>query len=45
MDEKLLRLKPGKANPFIDPAGYRTFVADREQAFREELARQQSAKR
>jgi metallo-beta-lactamase class B len=45
MDEKLARRKPGAPNPFIDPAGYRAFVDDREQAFRQELARQQAAKR
>ena len=32
-------------NPFIDPKGYREFVDDREQAFRTELARQQTAAR
>ena len=45
MDGKLARLKPGATNPFIDPAGYRAFVDDREQAFRKELARQEAAKR
>jgi metallo-beta-lactamase class B len=45
MDEKLARLKPGAPNPFIDPAGYVAFIDDRDQAFRKELARQQSAKR
>jgi metallo-beta-lactamase class B len=30
-----------KVNPFIDPQGYKQYVADREQAFRAELARQQ----
>ncbi len=41
MDEKLRRLHPGDPNPFIDPAGYRAYVDDREQAFRKELAKQQ----
>jgi metallo-beta-lactamase class B len=45
MDEKLARLKVGGANPFIDPAGYRAFVDEREQAFRKELAAEQLAKR
>jgi metallo-beta-lactamase class B len=31
----------GSANPFIDPKGYQTFVNEREQAFRAELAHQQ----
>src|SRR5579875_3650706 len=41
MDAKLKRLKTGGANPFIDPEGYRAYVAEREQAFRQELANQQ----
>jgi len=45
MDEKLARIKPGAPNPFIDPAGYRAFVDDRDQAFRKELARQEAQKR
>lgn len=40
MEEKYARLKDGGANPFIDPDGYKAFMADREQAFREELAKQ-----
>ena len=43
MEEKYARLKDGGANPFIDPDGYKAFMADREQAFREELARQTAA--
>jgi metallo-beta-lactamase class B len=30
----------GAVNPFIDPAGYRAYVAEREQAFEKELAKQ-----
>src|SRR5215510_11752838 len=30
----------GAANPFIDPAGYRSYVAEREQAFERELTKQ-----
>lgn len=30
----------GTVNPFIDPAGYRAYVAEREQAFEKELTRQ-----
>jgi metallo-beta-lactamase class B len=38
---KAARRKPGsKENPFVDPGGYREFVSDRENAFREELAKQ-----
>ena len=45
MEEKYARLKQasaeGSANPFIDPAGYKKFVSEKEQAFRTELAKQQ----
>ncbi len=44
MDEKLKRLRAGAANPFIDPQGYRAYVNEHEQAFRAEIARQQSQK-
>jgi metallo-beta-lactamase class B len=37
------RLKPGAANPFIDPAGYKAYVAERRAAFEKELARQKQA--
>jgi metallo-beta-lactamase class B len=30
----------GAVNPFIDPAGYRAYIADREQAFEKELTKQ-----
>ena len=38
---KYPKINNGGANPFIDPAGYRAFVADRERAFLDELHRQQ----
>lgn len=44
MEAKYPKLKPGAANPFIDPAGYQAYVINREAAFRKELARQQAAK-
>ena len=44
MDEKLKRLKAYTANPFIDPAGYKAYVQDREHVFQKELAAQQAAK-
>ncbi len=44
MDEKLKLVKVGGPNPFIDPAGYKAFVEEREQAFRKELAAQQAAR-
>src|SRR5262249_12288978 len=33
MDEKLTRKKDGQPNPFIDPEGYKQFVAQKEQEF------------
>jgi metallo-beta-lactamase class B len=40
LDSKFPRLAEGKQNPFIDPDGYRAYIADRETAFRAELKRQ-----
>jgi metallo-beta-lactamase class B len=40
LTEKYPRWKAGDENAFIDPAGYKAYVADREQAFENELARQ-----
>lgn len=40
MEAKYARLEKGDSAAFIDPEGYRKFVAEREQAFRAELARQ-----
>jgi metallo-beta-lactamase class B len=40
MPAKFARIHPGGANPFIDPAGYQTYVAEREEAFRDELKKQ-----
>lgn len=41
---KYARFKAGDRDAFIDPAGYKAFVDDREHAFQAELARQQAAK-
>jgi len=43
MEAKFARMKAGGANPYIDPEGYKSYVADREQAFRAELQKQRSA--
>ncbi|HEY2645466.1 MAG TPA: subclass B3 metallo-beta-lactamase [Candidatus Acidoferrales bacterium] len=43
MEAKYARMKQGESNPFIDPEGYKNYVAEREQAFRDELARQTAA--
>ena len=43
MIEKYERAKNGAAtNPFIDPEGYRAYVAQKEKAFRDTLAAQQA---
>jgi metallo-beta-lactamase class B len=43
LEAKYLRLKEGALTPFFDPEGYQKYVADREQAFRTELAKQRAA--
>jgi len=40
LNEKYPRVKDGGGNPFIDPRGYKQFVAQKEQDFRTELAKQ-----
>jgi len=43
LEAKYARLKEaGQRTPFIDPEGYRTFVAGKERAFRAELEKQRS---
>ena len=44
MEKKYERLKLMEAMPFFDPAGYKNYVADREQAFRLELQKQRGGK-
>src|SRR5271165_196913 len=39
---KYARTADGGENPFVDPSGYKAYVADREQAFETELKRQES---
>lgn len=41
MEEKFARVREGGQNPFIDPEGYKNYVGEREQAFRQELQDQQ----
>jgi metallo-beta-lactamase class B len=43
MAAKYPKLNAGGPNPFIDPAGYKAYIADRESAFKEELKKQQAA--
>jgi metallo-beta-lactamase class B len=45
MEAKFAKMKEGAANPFIDPDGYKNYVAEREQTFRTELAKQKDAAR
>lgn len=42
MNAKHARLGSGNTNPFIDPEGYHRYVADRENAFLTELAKQKA---
>jgi metallo-beta-lactamase class B len=42
MPAKYAKLKPGAANPFIDPAGYKAYIDDREAVFRKNLAGQKA---
>jgi metallo-beta-lactamase class B len=41
MAEKFARMKDGAANPFVDPEGYKSYIAERESAFRAEWKTQQ----
>jgi metallo-beta-lactamase class B len=43
MEDKYAKLKPGAANPFVDPEGYKAYVAEKEQAYLTELAKQKAA--
>ncbi|MSU68214.1 MAG: subclass B3 metallo-beta-lactamase [Opitutaceae bacterium] len=40
LKEKFAAMKPGGPNPFIDPAGYKTYVTTKAAAFRKEWERQ-----
>jgi metallo-beta-lactamase class B len=41
MEKKFAHVKQGGANPFVDPAGYKSYVTEREAAFRDELKKQE----
>jgi len=45
LEEKYPLMKDGGANPFIDPRGYKEYVAQKEQDFRTELEKQRLATR
>ena len=40
MEEKFARVKEGGQNPFVDPEGYKSYVAERERVFRAERKKQ-----
>jgi metallo-beta-lactamase class B len=40
MKAKIEKMKTGGANPFIDPAGYKAYISERESAFRKEWEKQ-----
>lgn len=43
LEEKYALLKEGGANPFVDPGGYQKYIAQKEEDFRTELAKQKLA--
>jgi metallo-beta-lactamase class B len=43
LEEKYPLMKEGGANPFVDPGGYKKYIAQKEGDFRTELARQKLA--
>jgi metallo-beta-lactamase class B len=43
LETKYARLKEGALTAFVDPEGYKNYVAEKEQAFRTELAKQRAA--
>jgi metallo-beta-lactamase class B len=45
LTEKYARWKAGDKDAFIDPAGYKAYVADREAAFEAEFERQSAAQK
>ena len=42
LKDKLPKMSAGGANPFVDPDGYKAYVAERERAFEKELAKQRA---
>jgi metallo-beta-lactamase class B len=43
LETKYARLKEGALEAFVDPEGYQKYVADKEQAFKTEYAKQRAA--
>jgi len=44
MQEKYKKMQSGGGNPFIDPAGYRAYIAEKQQAYETNLERQRAGK-
>ena len=44
MEAKFARVKTGGSNPWVDPDGYKTYIREREEAFRAELKKQSDTK-
>jgi metallo-beta-lactamase class B len=44
LEAKYERLAKGEKGVFVDPAGYKAYIEEKEQAFRKKLADQQAAK-
>jgi metallo-beta-lactamase class B len=44
LDEKRARVGQGGPNPFVDPEGFRAYVAERKKAFEEQRAREQTGR-
>jgi len=42
LQAKYAKLQAGGTNPFIDPAGFKTYLDDKEKAFNTELAAQKA---
>lgn len=45
LQEKYAQISKSQTNPFIDPTGYKAYVAEREEAFRRDLKKQQRQKK
>ena len=43
LEAKYALIHEGRANPFVDPGGYKKCVAEKEQEFRAELSKQKAA--
>ena len=40
MEAKFARVKTGGSTPWVDPDGYKSYIREREEAFRAELKKQ-----